>query len=298
MIRTESMDTSVFKTYLSLTKPGIVWGNFIAATGGFLLASQGHPKASLYLLTMLGVCLIVASGCVFNNLIDTDIDSLMTRTQRRALVKGKVSRKSAMVFGYVLGLIGFATLYFFTNFYTFILGVFGFYVYVIMYSVFYKRGSVHGTLIGSASGASPPVMGYLAVAGHPDIASALIFLGFCAWQMPHSYAIAIFRKDDYKASEIPLLPIIKGLKSAQVQMAVYTIIFYLSVVLLFVNHYVGYVTLILMGIICIRWLYQTIMLFQPNSAEFDEAQWGKKQFISSIIAVTVYSVCIGLDYVA
>ncbi len=290
------ISSRMMKTYLYLTKPGIVWGNCVAATGGFMLAANGNPDGALYLLAMLGVGLIVASGCVFNNIIDTDIDSLMSRTQKRALVVGKISKKSAMIYAYALGIAGFSILFWFVNLSAFLMGLFGFYVYVIMYSVFYKRSSVHGTLIGSMSGATPPVIGYLAVVGEPNLASLLIFLGFCAWQMPHSYAIAIFRKHDYQASSIPLLPIVKGLKSAQMQMLVYTLLYLLTIILLFVYHYVSYVTLIAMSAICLHWLYQTIVLFKPNDESFDAQKWGKKLFISSIIAVTVFSFVISIDF--
>lgn len=295
MIYAEHANSNMIKTYIRLAKPGIIWGNCIAATGGFMFAAQGNPNLALYALTMLGVCLIVASGCVFNNIIDTDIDSLMSRTQKRALVIGKISKKSAIIYAYILGVLGFIVLYN-INFSAFLLGIFGFYVYVVMYSMFYKRHSVHGTLIGSASGASPPVIGYLAVTGKPDLAAVLIFLGFCAWQMPHSYAIALFRKHDYQASDIPLLPLVKGVKSAQVQMLLYIVLYWTSIILLFAYNYIGYVSLLSMSAICVYWVYQVVVLFKPNQTAFDVSQWGKQLFITSILAVMLYSMVISLDF--
>lgn len=291
----ETMNSNTIKTYIQLTKPGIIWGNCIAGTGGFMFAAQGNPQLSLYAFTMLGICLIVASGCVFNNIIDTDIDSLMTRTQKRALVIGKVSRKSALIYASMLGFLGFFCLLAFTNIAAFLLGVFGFYVYVVMYSVFYKRSSVHGTLIGSASGASPPVIGYLAVTGSPDMAALLIFLGFCAWQMPHSYAIALFRKQDYQASDIPLLPLVKGIKTAQRQMIVYMLLYWASIIALFAYGYIGYITLLALSAICVYWVYQAVALFKPEQDNFDVTKWGKQLFITSIFAVMLYSLFISLD---
>lgn len=297
MIQAERIISSdMIKAYYHLAKPGIIWGNCIAATGGFMLASGGSLDLALYALTILGVSLIVASGCVFNNIIDTDIDSLMTRTQKRALVVGKITKKSAMLYAYALGMAGFLVLYFFTTFPAFLTGLFGFYVYVVMYSVFYKRSSVHGTLIGSASGAAPPVIGYLAVTGQFDLAAILIFLGFCAWQMPHSYAIAIFRTTDYKASKIPLLPLVKGIKSAQKQMLFYTALYWLSIILLFWFGYIGYVSVIVLSGICVFWMYQTASLYQPQNDDFDERVWGKKLFLTSILAVSVYSLVLSLDF--
>lgn len=296
MLQTQDRANSVFKSYVSLTKPGIIWGNVIAATGGFMFAAQGQPDLLLYLLTMLGTCLIVASGCVFNNVIDTDIDSLMDRTKKRALVEGKINKTEALFFGAVLGVSGFAVLLLFTNIYAFFVGLFGFYVYVVMYSVFYKRKSVHGTLIGSASGASPPVIGYVAVSGQLDLAALLIFVGFCAWQMPHSYAIAMFRKSDYQASSIPLLPLVKGIRVAQKQMVIYILLFALTIVLLFTNAFIAHVTAALLLLLCGYWLYKAVILFKPNSNEFDDVRWGKQQFVISIIVVTTYSMLMSIDY--
>ncbi len=298
MVLTErmSINRDTIRAYYHLTKPGIIWGNAIAATGGFMLASAGNTNWFLYAFTLLGISLIVASGCVFNNIIDTDIDSLMSRTEKRELVVGKISKKSAMLFAYVIGICGFLTLYFYTNFPAFLVGLFGFYVYVIMYSIFYKRSSVHGTLIGSASGAAPPVIGYVAVTGQLDVGALLIFLGFCAWQMPHSYAIAIFREHDYHASSIPLLPIVRGIKSAQKQMLFYTALYWLSIILLFWFGYIGYISVIVLSGICVFWIYQMVSLYKPQSHDFDERVWGKKLFITSILAVSVYSLVLSLDF--
>lgn len=296
MISAKRLDSNMIKTYYHLAKPGIIWGNCIAATGGFMLAAQGKPDLPLFAFTLLGISLIIASGCVFNNIIDTDIDSLMSRTQKRALVIGDISKNSATIYAYLLGILGFAVLLFFTNIFTFLVGIFGFYVYVIMYSVFYKRSSVHGTLIGSASGAAPPVMGYVAVTGKLDLAALLIFIGFCAWQMPHSYAIAIFRKQDYQSSQIPLLPLVKGIKSAQRQMVFYTIIYWLTIVLLFVYGYIGYIAVVAMSTICGYWMYQSTVLYKPADTDFKVSTWGKKLFITSIMAVTVYSLVFALDF--
>lgn len=287
----------MLKTYLSLTKPGIIWGNLIAATGGFMLAAQGNPDFILYIITMLGVSLVVASGCVYNNVIDTDIDSKMARTQSRALVQKSVSKQAALWFATLLGCLGFFLLWYFTNTLTLAFAAFGFFVYVVLYTMVFKRRSVHGTLVGSASGASPPVMGYVAVTGQFDMASLLIFLGFCAWQMPHSYAIAIFRKQDYQASNIPLLPLVKGLKTARLQMAFYISLFFMAVLGLVYKNYVSWITLVVMSMVCGYWLYQCIFLFKPHEVSFQAHQWGKRQFLTSIIAITLFSIIIAVDYV-
>ncbi len=136
----------------------------------------------------------------------------------------------------------------------------------------------------------------MAVTGQFDLASILIFLGFCAWQIPHTYAIALFRKQDYQNSNIPLYPLVKGLQSTQRSMLVYILLFFASIVALFIYQYISVVTLVVMTVICGYWSYQDIILFKPNNEGFSTRQWGKKLFITSIIAVTVFSVVISLDY--
>ena len=149
-----------FHRYVQVTKPGIIIGNLIATTGGFLLASRGNIDGVLMLATLLGISLVVASGCVINNCIDRDIDSCMQRTRTRVTVTGEMSVLAALAHGIVLGIAGFALLAWYVTVAALIFAVLGFVVYVGIYSLYMKRNSVHGTLVGSLSGAVPPVVGY------------------------------------------------------------------------------------------------------------------------------------------
>ena len=109
----------MLKKYLFLTKPGILFGNFITTLGGFFLAAQGAIDPVLLLLTLLGTTFVVASGCVVNNVIDQDIDQKMQRTMNRALVKKTISPTIALLYAFVLGMIGFGMLWFYVNAYAF-----------------------------------------------------------------------------------------------------------------------------------------------------------------------------------
>jgi protoheme IX farnesyltransferase len=101
----------MIKQYLQVTKPGIIFGNLISVVGGFLLASKGVIDYPLFLATLIGVSLVVASGCVFNNYIDRDIDSIMERTKNRVLVKGLIDPKVSLIYASVLGIVGMLLLY-------------------------------------------------------------------------------------------------------------------------------------------------------------------------------------------
>lgn len=284
----------MLKHYYVLAKPGIIMGNLIAAASGFFLASKGNIDPSLLLYTLLGTALIIASGCVFNNYIDQDIDIKMERTKRRALVQGKITGNAALIYASVLGVLGFGIMYWLTNPVALFFGVLGFIVYVGVYSLYYKRNSIHGTLIGSLSGACPPVMGYVAVTGQFDAAGAILLIVYCLWQIPHSYAIAIYRFEDYKAANIPVLPVQQGIKSAQLHMIGYIIGFAVAAMLLAERGYAGNIYALVIGLMSLYWLYLAKVGYQKDT----EKVWGKKLFIFSILMIMSFSVLISVDYVS
>lgn len=282
----------MIKPYLKLTKPGIIGGNLIAAIGGVLLASQGNIDGVLLLAVGIGTTLIVASGCVFNNVIDIDIDKLMKRTCERELVKKIVPISYALIWATVLCVGGFFTLYHYTSTVAFQFGVLGFVVYVGLYSLYFKRKSVYGTLIGGLSGACPPVIGYCAVTGQFDSGAAILFITFCLWQIPHSYAIAIYRFDDYKSASIPVLPVEIGIARARYHIIGYIIAFAIAALTLTYLGYVGSWYALGMGLVSLHWLYIAKVGYQkvPN------AQWGKKMLLCSIFNIMMFCTLISLDF--
>ncbi len=214
------------KSYLLLTKPGIMMGNAITLLAGFFLAARGSFNLVLFLATVVGLSSVIGSSCVFNNLIDRVADAKMERTKKRSMALKSIPRKKLIFFAVALGVFGSALLFFFTNLLAFGIGLFGFVVYVGLYS-FMKYSSTRGTLIGSIAGAVPPVVGYVAVTNSLDLGAYLLFVIVVIWQMPHFYAIAIFRMKDYRAAAIPVLPIVKGMKTTKVHMLLYILVFLL-----------------------------------------------------------------------
>ena len=176
----------VIKTYIALTKPGIIMGNLFTAAGGFALASRGHFNVWPFLATLEGLALIIASACIFNNYIDRTLDGKMERTKNRPLVRGVVSPRNAIITATVLGIIGTLTLVLFTNILTGGLALFGLFVYVVLYT-FLKPHTMHVILIGSIAGAIPPVVGYSAATCTLDGAALILFFMIALWQMPHFF---------------------------------------------------------------------------------------------------------------
>ncbi|WP_024433655.1 heme o synthase [Acinetobacter baumannii] len=282
----------MLKKYLFLTKPGILFGNFITTLGGFFLAAQGSIDILLLLLTLIGTTLVVASGCVVNNVIDQDIDTKMQRTQNRALVKKTISPTVALVYAFVLGVMGFSILWFGVNGYAFLFAMIGFIVYVGFYSLWTKRTSIHQTVIGSISGASPPVIGYTAVTHQFDVAALLLFLAYALWQMPHSWAIAIYRFDDYKNAEIPILPVARSIYRTKIECVIYILLFAAVLNGLYCFGYTNVFFLITFNALTAYWFYLSIIGFK---AENDQL-WAKRFFLYSVILITLLSLSFSFTY--
>lgn len=273
--------TSALKTYGSLTKPGIILGNVITAAGGFVLASKGHYDFSLLSVTLIALSLIIASACVFNNYIDRDFDEKMTRTQHRALVRRLISQKQAVIFAIFLGGLGISFFAMFINFLTLAIVCFGFFVYIVLYS-FAKYRSTHATLIGSIAGATPPVVGYCAVSNQFDVGALLFFTMVALWQMPHFFAIAIYRLEDYARASIPVLPVKKGIYITRIQMLFYISAFIVVSSLLTFLNYTGLIYLFMTAVLGTIWLLLCIQGFNSDQ----DQQWARKMFFFSLIVIT------------
>ncbi|EOY1422817.1 heme o synthase [Yersinia enterocolitica] len=282
----------MIKQYLQVTKPGIIFGNLISVVGGFLLASKGVIDYPLFLATLFGVSLVVASGCVFNNYIDRDIDRIMERTKNRVLVKGLIDPKVSLIYASILGIAGMLLLYVGANPLAMWLAVIGFVIYVGVYSLYMKRKSVYGTLIGSLSGAAPPVIGYCAVTGQFDMGALILLLIFSLWQMPHSYAIAIFRFKDYQAANIPVLPVIKGISVTKNHITLYILAFMVATLMLTLSGYAGYKYLVVAAAVSVWWLGMALRGYKATN----DSIWARKLFVFSIIAITSLSVMMSVDF--
>ncbi|MEH6711181.1 MAG: heme o synthase [Paraglaciecola polaris] len=283
------------KRYLNITKPGIIMGNLISVAGGFLLASRGENDGLLMMMTVLGLSLVVASGCVINNCIDKDIDGKMQRTCKRATVTGDVTISHALQFGLALGALGFGLLIHYTNNIAVGFAVLGYVVYVGVYSLYMKRHSVYGTLVGSLSGAVPPVVGYCAASGQFDAGAGILLLMFSLWQMPHSYAIAIFRFDDYAKANIPVLPVAQGIAKTKLHIVLYIAVFAIVSALLPLSGYTGLTFMSLACVTSLWWLFMALRGYRKN---IELVVWARQIFGFSILTITALSVAMAFDFKA
>jgi len=279
----------MIKKYYQLAKPGIIYGNLIATAAGFFLAAKGSVSLPLLLATLFGTACIIGSACVFNNYIDRHIDAKMFRTKNRALVRGTISPQHALIYGTIVGIVGVGMLYLFVNILTAAIGSTGFIVYAVLYGI-WKRRSPFGTIIGSIAGATPPLAGYCAVTNRIDTAGIILFLILVFWQMPHFYAIAIYRLADYTNAQIPVLPVVKGVHRTKIHMVIYLVGFIIATILLRVFGYAGYIYLFIAIVLSLFWLVMCLQGFKTR----DDKQWAKKVFRFSLIVITILCIVMSI----
>lgn len=275
--------------YYLLTKPGIILGNLITVAAGFLLASKGIINFSLFFATLIGLALIMASACVFNNFIDRQTDQKMSRTKNRALAAGLISERNAIFFAAFLGLIGILTLLTYTNLLTAFVAGIGFFVYVVLYSL-WKSRTIYGTAIGSIAGAVPPVVGYCAASDQFDMGAFILFTMMVLWQMPHFFAIATYHFDDYAAAGIPVLPVIKGMFQTKIHMVLYILGFIFAAIMLTFFNYTGYLYLFVSTSIGLAWLCLCLSGFKSR----DDQVWGCQMFRLSLLLIA--SICLVIPF--
>lgn len=281
----------ILRKFILVTKPGIVGGNLVAAAGGFLLAAGGRIDHPVFLPAVLGISLVVAAGCVFNNYLDRHLDRKMTRTRHRVLAKGAMSQKTALVYGSMLVIVGLLILKISANSLTITIVAGGLIIYVGLYTLYLKRNSLYSTIIGSLAGAAPPVAGYCAVSNHFDTGAVLLLSIFCLWQIPHSYSIAMYCLDDYRIAGVPVLPLSKGSQAAKKQILIFIMIFSAVSLTPTLFGYTGYGYLVTAISLGLTWLALALAGYRNH----DTKLWAKRLFVFSLLGIVALSFMMAFD---
>jgi len=271
-------DPVTFRDYIQLTKPGILRSNLFAAFAGFWVASKWEIDWLLLIYTLIGTTLVLASSCVFNNYLDRDLDIKMKRTSSRVLPSGRIQAYKVLIYAVILGLLGLVILLVLVHPLTALLGVIGMFVYVVVYTAWLKRTSTLSTVMGSFSGAMPPVIGYTAVTTTMDMGAWILFGILFLWQPPHFWALGIRRMEEYRAAGFQILPVVKGVRRTKWQMLPYVVLLIPVSVLLYTYDYAGIFYLIAAVIFGVLWL----LLCVAGLFAKDDDRWAKRTFIFSI----------------
>lgn len=214
--------------YYALTKPRVVALILFTAIVGMLLASPGIIAISTLILGTIGIGLGAASAAAVNHVIDHHMDAKMSRTSWRPIATGGLTARHGLIFSAILASLSMFVLVKWVNVETALLTFCAMIGYAVIYTGYLKRRTPQNIVLGGASGAVPPVLGWCAVTGHVSIESIVLFSIIFFWTPPHFWALALHYKDDYAKAKIPMLPVTHGEKHTKNQILIYTI--FLSVV--------------------------------------------------------------------
>ena len=214
--------TTLIGNYVALTKPRIIELLLITTVPTMVLAAGGWPGWGLVAVTLLGGSLAAGGANAFNMYVDRDIDAKMRRTQDRPLVTGAIAPRNAVIFAGVLELAAFVVLAGGANLLAATLALAATAFYVGVYTIWLKRTSTHNIVIGGAAGAVPVLVGWSAVTDSLDWPALVLFVAMFLWTPPHFWALAIRYADDYRAADVPMLPVVVPLRDAAKQMVGYT----------------------------------------------------------------------------
>ena len=216
--------SSLLKQYLALTKPRVVMLITFCAIIGMALSTPGWVPLGILINATVGITLVAGAAAAINCLVEQHIDAKMARTAWRPLPSGTLTPFQTLVFSGILGGIGTFLLYAFVNPLTTWLTLATFVGYAIIYTVILKPLTPQNIVIGGASGAMPPVLGWAAVTGQAPIEAWVLFLIIFVWTPPHFWALALYRTDDYARSGLPMLPVTHGARFTQLQILLYTLL--------------------------------------------------------------------------
>jgi len=236
--------TSRWSQFYALTKPRVVQLIVFCAAIGMLLAQPGLPDWQLAGAATLGIWLVAAAAAAFNCLVEQQIDRRMQRTAWRPTAKGELTTPATLLFSTVLCVTGSLVLYLWVNPLTMWLTFATFIGYAVIYTVVLKPLTPQNIVIGGASGAMPPVLGWAAMTGDVGAEAMILCLIIFLWTPPHFWALALYRAEDYRKAGLPMLPITHGPEFTRLQVLLYTIVLFAATLLPFINGMSGWVYLV------------------------------------------------------
>jgi len=220
-----------WRDFLGLCKPKIVVMIVFTAIVGMFLSTPGMIPLDAFIFGSIGIGLAAASAAAINHIVDEKIDSIMMRTSKRPLPDGKLSTRAAIIFAACLCLVSMLVLGLLVNVLTAVLTLISLVGYGFIYSMYLKRATPLNIVIGGASGAAPPVLGWSAISGTLDANSLLLFLIIFAWTPPHFWALAICRRNEYAKANIPMLPVTHGVEFTRLHILLYTMVLFVITLL-------------------------------------------------------------------
>jgi len=214
------------RAYYALTKPRVVSLIVFTAVIGMFLATPGMVPVQILLAGTVGIALVAGAAAAVNCLVERRVDAVMQRTRARPLPRGELTALQTLIFSGVIGGAGLWILARYANLLTMWLTLATFVGYAVIYTVVLKPATPQNIVIGGASGAMPPVLGWAAVTGEVSTEATLLFLIIFAWTPPHFWSLALYRTEEYAKAGLPMLPVTHGKEYTRLQVLLYTIILF------------------------------------------------------------------------
>jgi heme o synthase len=285
---------TIFQQFYALTKPRVVQLIVFCALIGMVLAVPGMPSAAelkIGLLACLGIWLVAGAAAAFNCIVEKGIDAKMKRTAWRPTAKGELSDTQTLIFSAALCAIGSAVLFFWVNPLTMWLTFATFIGYAVIYTVILKPLTPQNIVIGGASGAMPPVLGWAAMTNAVGPEALILFLIIFLWTPPHFWALALYRVEDYRKSGLPMLPVTHGNEFTRLQVFLYTLVLFPACLMPFVFGMSSWLYLVVAVALSFGFTGYAFALWRKYSDEL-----ARKTFRFSLIHLSVLFAALLLDH--
>ena len=282
---------SLAHQFFLLTKPRVVSLIVFTAVIGMFLSTPGMVPPALLLAATLGIALVAGSAAAINCLVEQKIDAVMARTRGRPLPRGMLTSAQTLGFASIIGGIGLLLLYFAVNPLTMWLTLATFVGYAVIYTILLKPATPQNIVIGGASGAMPPVLGWAAVTGQVSPDALILFLIIFAWTPPHFWALALYRKLEYAKARVPMLPVTHGDRYTRLHVLLYTIILTAVCLLPFATRMSGLIYLASALLLNGLFLYYAVKIYFHYSDTL-----AKRTFSYSIVYLSLLFAALLVDH--
>lgn len=286
-----SLSTPRWRQYWALTKPRVTQLAVFCAVIGMFLASPGMVPWSVLIGASAGIWLLAGAAFAINCLVEQRVDAKMRRTSWRPSATGEISDLKILAFSFVIGAMGMLLLWHFANPLTMWATFATFIGYAIIYTLLLKPATPQNIVIGGLSGAMPPALGWCAVANEMPAEAWLLVLIIFTWTPPHFWALALYRRDDYEKSGLPMLPVTHGEKFTLLHILLYTLILIAATLLPFIYRMSGYFYLISALVLGLMFIYYAVALLKNYSDEL-----AKKTFKFSILYLALLFAALLIDH--
>ena len=282
---------SSFANFLALCKPRVTMLIVFTAMIGMFLATPNMVPLDILLAATIGIGMASGAAAAFNCLVEQAIDAKMARTRGRPLPTGQVTSNQTFIFASIMATIGVTVLYVFVNPLTMWLTLATFVGYAVIYTVFLKPATPLNIVIGGLSGAMPPALGWAAVTGAVSAEAWVLVLIIFAWTPPHFWALALYRRDEYAKSGLPMLPVTHGEEYTRLQILLYTVILFVVTVLPFAMRMSGFIYLGAMLILNAVFMWYAVSLYRQYSDAL-----ARSMFRYSILYLTLLFAALLIDH--